>query len=120
MTICKVTASPGPRGAPLPHPCLWAQGLITVHYSPRPLQCLRHLIFWPQIFKNKTLGLNEAFEVFMKGFLALELNSMVSVYTSIGHSRHGVEPQRSDMETPGLPLKVEPLKSVAWGTLGWA
>lgn len=82
-----------------------------VHYTLRPLRCLRSLIFWPQTFKHKTLGLNEAFEGFMKGLPALELNSMGPVYTSVGHSRHGAEPQRSDMEKPGLPVGLDPTDS---------
>lgn len=47
----------------------------------------------------------------MKGLPALELNSMGPVYTSVGHSRHGAEPQRSDMEKPGLPVGLDPTDS---------
>lgn len=58
-----------------------------VPYILRPLQCLRCVILWPQISKNKTLGLNEAFEAFMKGFPALDLNSMVSFVPALGTPR---------------------------------
>lgn len=109
--VCKLTASPGPLRGHLTGSCLWAECLSGIPPALRPFLCLRDLIFWPQIFDHETSRF--AFEVFTKGFPPLELNAVLSVYSSIRHFRPGLEPLRSGHGKTRLTLEVEPLEGVA-------